>query len=90
MKVRLRTDERGIPHCENAETGERLLATAASIDMGPVEVTAVVHLCGPVVDVVCDATIKDVRHLVFDQNDLESIAAAMTVLVKRRNELERL
>jgi diacylglycerol kinase len=48
------------------------------------------HLFNPVVDIVCDAAVKETRHLIYDANDLESIAAAMAVLVKRRNELERL
>jgi hypothetical protein len=89
MKVRF-TNEGGYPKAINAETGELLYATSATIEMGPRKVAAVVRLDSPLVDVTCDATVKDVKHLIYGQNDLESIAVAMAILVKRRNELERL
>jgi hypothetical protein len=91
MKVRLRTDERGIPYCENAETGEQIrYVTSATVHMGARHVTAELCIHSPTLDLTCDATLAETRQLFYDQNDLESIAAAMAVLVKRRDELERL
>lgn len=91
MKIRLRTDERGLPHAENAETGERIeYVTSATIEMGPRDVTAVLHIDGPNVDIAIDATIRHMQHLVYDRESTESITHAIAVLVARRNELERL
>lgn len=90
MKVRLRSDERGMPRVET-ETGEPIkYVTSAMIDMGFREVSATITLANPDIDITCDARIKETRQLIYDQNDLESIAAAMAILVKRRNDLERL
>lgn len=75
----------------NHETGEAIqFVTSADIHMGAREVNATLYFDNPQIDIVCDATVEETKHLVYDQNDLESIAAAMAVLVKRRNELERL
>lgn len=88
-RVRL-TNEGGFPKVVDAETGELLRAIRADIHMGPREISATVQLDDPAIDIVCDAAIASAKHLVYDQNDLESISVAIAVLVKRRNELERL
>lgn len=87
-RVRL-TNEGGYPKAVDAETGELLRAIRADIHMGAREVDATLHLDNPVIDIVCDAKIKETKHLTYDPNDLDSLNAAISLLVVQRNILER-